>query len=206
MTPGNVPGTWTWVADELAIDPRDLQNLPTEARPILHAVLVCPAEAYKGALVSRACSIRPCQTGRLCLSEPCCTCPTCLSVAGASPCQTGRPRNSCSPVPCPTSKVYSLLWAGPVRPLHSPFLLRIHSPTVHVAQVPARLRADAAMYHKGSQDPRDRGELPQKTEWSAGPLRLSKKNRVENGYGIFTPRRHSEWPSVPPLMMLYATG
>ena len=41
-----------------------------------------------------------------------------FSVARAPPCQTGRPRNSRLPVPCPTSKLHPPIWAGPTLHWH----------------------------------------------------------------------------------------
>ena len=65
------------------------------ARPILVAVYVCPTDRYKEA--RHACS--PDQV------------------------QTGRPRNSDIPVPCPTSKWILYIWAGPTA-LHPIQLIR----------------------------------------------------------------------------------
>ena len=46
---GNVPRTWIWYADEEGVAPSDIHFWPSDGRPILACVYICPTETYKAA-------------------------------------------------------------------------------------------------------------------------------------------------------------
>ena len=58
---GNVPGTWIWYADEEGVSPTDIHFWPSDGRPILACVYLCPTESYKAA---QHASIDHVQSGR----------------------------------------------------------------------------------------------------------------------------------------------
>ena len=90
----------------------EIEIFPADARPILLAVHVCPTDAYNGA--QHACREEGfCQTGRQHLIQIMSTCQTCINGARAPARESGRSCNSANPVPCPTSKPVTLIWAGP---------------------------------------------------------------------------------------------
>ena len=71
---GNVPGTWIWYADEEGITPSDIHFWPSDGRPILACVYLCPTETYKAA---QHASIGHVQSGRKHSTGLMSTCQTC---------------------------------------------------------------------------------------------------------------------------------
>ena len=70
---GNVPGTWIWYADEEGVSPTDIHFWPSDGRPILACVYVCPTESYKAA---QHASVDQVQSGRKHSCEHMCACKT----------------------------------------------------------------------------------------------------------------------------------
>ena len=75
---GNVPGTWIWYADEEGVSPTDIHFWPSDGRPILACVYICPTESYK---VAQHASSDHVQSGRKHSFEYMCTCLTWIELA-----------------------------------------------------------------------------------------------------------------------------
>ena len=97
---GNVPGTWIWYADEEGVSPTDIHFWPSDGRPILACVYICPTESYKAA---QHASFDQVQSGRKHSFEHMCTCKTWTDYSPPRESESKRERNRRRKTPSPKS-------------------------------------------------------------------------------------------------------